>query len=51
MKTLCFMFVLGLLMTGPSFNTFASITQDMGISKGKVVHLMDATARQPMRHR
>lgn len=40
MKTLCFMFVLGLLMTGPSFNTFASITQDMGVSKGTVVHII-----------
>lgn len=51
MKTLCFMFILGLLMTGPSFNTFASITQDMGMSKGKVTYFMDATARQPERHR
>lgn len=47
------MFVLGLLMSGPSFDAFASITQDMGFTKGKVVHFMDArggsTQRAPSR--
>lgn len=49
MKILCFMFVLGLLMTGPSFNTFASITQDLGVSKDKVAHFVVVTEKQPMK--
>jgi len=45
MKTLCFMFVLGLLIAGPSFNTFALITQNIGVSKGQVVHFIVAGGR------
>ncbi|MBP6950611.1 MAG: hypothetical protein KA112_01045 [Alphaproteobacteria bacterium] len=41
MKVFYLMVVLGLLMTGPSFNAFASVIQDMGLASGHSTHLLD----------
>ena len=42
MRVFYLMVVLGLLMTGPSFNAFASVMQDMGLASGQSTHLLHA---------
>ena len=48
MKIFCLMVVLGLLITGPSFNAFASVVQDMGLTSGHSTYFINAGVHNKM---